>query len=415
MTGSPQIAKMKLAGLILAASALMIGGPGLFGPSDAAKAQDVQAPVEADDIEEQLKSLTAEQLKELLARAATARLKAERETVAVEIKGDLLYEEKDKTAAIRILEDNPASTQDDNIDRICRAFAKADEEFAGVYKPFSAGKYDEALKATKAILDPKKSTYLSAALHYISAESLFRLGRYEDSVEAYGTVTALMPDRISFAAASASKCAQAYEKMNRFYYAAEIYVYCIQNYALTMSADELEKIAGRLEYLQGIYKDPLGSVAERMGQVRSRLEQMDSGDKTRQTQHEIVALLEDLIKTAEEKQSQGGQQSQQQNKSQEQGKSDGQGSGQAKTSGSRPGRRPTNPAQTGYLASRSGGSPKEQAKLGPSQGADDWAKLPPSKRNEIEKAMQRLLPERYRQLIRDYRKQLSKGPAEPQE
>jgi len=388
-------------GIVAALSA----GPVLAAEPEAGAA--VEAP---GTIEEGAWVLSAEQVAELLARAAAARLKLERDVAASEIKGDLLYEEQAKAAAIRLLQEDAANTQQDNIKRICDAFAAVDEEFAEGYKLFKEGKHDQAAKSTKELLDPQSATYFSAACHYLYAESLFKLGSHEDAVEAYGTVLALMPDRISFASASAARSAEAYEKMNRFYYAAEIYSYCIQNYGLTMSDAELSRIAERLKYLQGIYEDPLGSVAQRMGQVRSSLEKLDSGPKTRDTQGEIVAILEDLIKTAEEKQQQsgGGQgQRKQPKQSSQKSQSDKQAQAKGRQGGLAQGR-PTSPAQRGFLPGGIAARPKDLANVRPTEGADDWSKLPPSKRDEIEKATQRLLPERYRQLIRDYRKELSK-------
>ncbi|HUS47903.1 MAG TPA: CDC27 family protein [Phycisphaerae bacterium] len=403
--------------LIVAGAFLMISLPAPRGGT--ALAQEPTAVNDTDDPGIDLSSLTAEQLAELVARAAAARLKNERDVVAAEIKSDLLYLEEDSDAAIDLLRKEPANTQEDNIDRICRAFARANSRsrFAEGYKAFADRKYDEALKKMKAILDPQQSTYFSAACHYVYAESLFKLGKYDDAAEAYSVLLAVMPDRISFAAASAEGAAQAFENTNRFRYAAEMYVYCLQNYGLTMVDKELDRIVKRLEYLKGIYEDPMGAVADRMGQVRSRLESLDSGEQTREKQKEIIAVLEDLIKTDEEKQRQGGSSSQSQQQSQkqsEQQKPQEQGSAQA-TSGASQGR-PTKPATTGYVRTESLHLPKEPHKFrSAEERTDDWAKKPPEERKVIEKAMQELLPERYKQLIIDYRKELSKGAGEQEE
>jgi tetratricopeptide (TPR) repeat protein len=378
-----------------------------------AVAQESSPPAGPYDIE--LQGLTPEQLNELLARAAAARLEIERNVVASEIANDLLYEKEDKAAALKILHDNPANTQNDNMERIFRAFERADEEFAKAYKLFSAGKFEQALKETRAILDQQSVTYLSAAGHYLYAETLFRLGRYHDAVETYGTIMSIMPDRISFAASSAARCAEAYEQMNRLYYAAEVYVHCINNYALTMSDDELEKIAKRLEYLRGIYVDPLGAVAERMGHVRSRLEKLDSGDKTREKQQEIVAVLEDLIKTLEETRPQADSQSPSDpRQKQGQEKGEGKAAGKARARAARAQGQPVSPAEGGFLPGGIARRPKAPPELGEVDLAGDWAELPPAKRDEIERAVQRALPERYRQLLEEYRKLLSKGSL-PQE
>ncbi len=386
-------------------------------PAGAVGAEAVPpAPGEAEayDLEDAIKSLSPEELNEVLSRALAARLAYERDSVAAEIRTDVLYEPDARDAAIKLLTDAPANTQEDNIERICRAFARVDEDFASAYKPFKAGQYAEALKKTAATLDVRESTYLSAALHYIQAEALIASDRHYDAIETYGMILKSMPDRVSFASTAALRSAEAYEAMNRLYYAAELYAYCLQNYGLTMSDEQLDKVVKRLEYLQGIYKDPIGSVAKRMGEVKTRLESIDSGKQTQEKQKEIVALLEDLIKTAEEMQQQS-QSSQNQQSGQQSGQQKGQqpgqqqGDAQARATGNRAQGRPTNPAERSFLPVGPVRRPGDLGPLTPSTGADDWAKLPPEKRREIEEALRKLFPRTYQQLLRDYRIHLSQS------
>jgi tetratricopeptide (TPR) repeat protein len=368
--------------------------------------------VEVYDLDAALERLTPEELEALLNQAISATLEVERKSVAAEIKGDLLYEAADQDAAVKILNDDPAGTQADNISRICRAFARADEEFAAAYKAFAAGRFAEAAKRAGELLDVRSTTYLSAATHYLYAESLFAGERYDDAVDAYLTVLTLTPDRISFASASALRRAEAFEKLSRLYYATEMYAYCLENYGLTMDEAALDKVVKRLEYLQGIYKDPLGSVAKKMGEVEARLEKTDSGRQTQDKQQEIVRLLEDLIKTAEEQQQQ--QQQQQQANKQKGGKSGesqkpGQKgtAGQAASTGGRAAGRATKPAERSFLPLGGVARPRDLADP-MTGGADDWARLPEVERRKIEQAMKRMLPKQYQQLIREYRIYLSK-------
>ncbi len=411
---------MKTRSIIIIAGVLVAGV--LLAAPDLAAAQTIRGKIPGEtgeiNLDAEIDRFNPKQLKELMSRAAAARLKVERDTVAAEIKSDLLYEKKDKDAALKILTDNPADTQADNIARICRAFAATDEAFANAYRFFSTGKYDQAVKRAKAILDPQKSTYLSAASHYVYAETLFRRDSLYDAVEAYSEILRLMPDRFSFASKSASRCAQIYEKMKRFRYAAEIYAYCLRNYGVTLSEKETRKITERLEYLQEIAQDPLGALASRIGQVRSRLEEADSGKVTQTKQEEIVAILTDLIKTAEEKPQSKPKKKPKKKKKKGKGQGEKQGKAKAKAKGARSQGKPSNksskPMQRSMLPGGIAQRPKDTAKVHRIKGSDGWAELPPSEREQIEKAMQKLLPERYKQLIRDYRKQLSKG-AEPEE
>ena len=75
------------------------------------------APAVGDDLNSALEMTEAEQLAQQK-RGAQLRFAAERMEAAVEIKGDLLYLKKDVDAAVAILEDSPADTPQDNIERI---------------------------------------------------------------------------------------------------------------------------------------------------------------------------------------------------------------------------------------------------------------------------------------------------------
>ena len=97
---------------------------------------DADTEVTQDNLADLLKEFTPEQLAELVKRAAANRLDLERRQVEAEIEQGILYEPDDIKAAKKILRDKPANTQKDNIDRICRAFAKVDGRFAKPYKLF---------------------------------------------------------------------------------------------------------------------------------------------------------------------------------------------------------------------------------------------------------------------------------------
>ena len=75
-----------------------------------------------------------------------------------------------------------------------------------------------------------------------------------------------------------------------------------------MSKAEVEKIYTKMEALQKRYTDPIKTVTLMMADVQERLGRSQTGDATQEKQHEVVALLDDLIKTAEEKQRQKNQQ-----------------------------------------------------------------------------------------------------------
>ncbi len=95
---------------------------------------DAEGDLTVDELDALLNSMTPEQLTELMKAAMVLRLEQERAQVAAEIKGGLLYEPKDIAAAIKILKTDPANTQDDNIERICKALAKVDMLFGKAYR-----------------------------------------------------------------------------------------------------------------------------------------------------------------------------------------------------------------------------------------------------------------------------------------
>ena len=382
----------------------------------AAPAVDPAEADEAAELQELINQLTPEQVDELLVRASAARLQVERDTAAAEIRGDLLYEPVRKDAALRILSDSPADTQADNIERILRAFATVDEEFAAAHAPFSAGDHAKAAAGVKESLDVRNATYRSAAAHFLYAESLFAQKRYDESVEAYRAILTLMPDRISFAAESAGRCAEAYEQLGRLYYAMEMYAYTLQNYGLTLSDERLDEIIARLNALQEMYEDPLGTVASHMGEVHRLLGAGDTGEETREKQQVIVRVLEDLIKTAEENQSRSQQQDSAQNQGQQQDQkkdSGQQGQNQGPTvAGGRAGGPPSSPAQRSTLPPGPVERPSDLQEVRETAGGDTWSQLPPEVRRRAEEEMERLLSEQYLGLIRDYRRRLSGGGEE---
>ena len=294
--------------LVLGATLAAPSGPSARGvqkDEDAATAPGPDKRMTAEDeLADALRGMTPEQVEALIQRALKRRLETERRQVAVEIKRGLLYDPEDIDAALALLENEPANTQADNVDRICLALAKADTRLSRPYALFRAGKHAEAAEAVKETFNLRELTYLSAAKHYIYAESLAMTGQDEQAVEAYNHIVSDMPDRISFAAAAAVRVAETYEKMGRFLYAMRAYTYCLRNYGLTLDNTRFQQMLKKVEEYALIYEDPLGNLAQKMAAVQRRLEAQDSGKETQRRENEIVALLEDLIKTAEE--SQGG-------------------------------------------------------------------------------------------------------------
>ena len=305
------------------------------------------------------------------------------------------------------MESSTADTPRDNIDCICRAFAIVDERFANAHKLFAKGSYALAAAAAKKFLDSKQATYLSAATHYLYAEALIKAGKLYDAVDAYTEILVNMPDRISFGASAGLKAAKTYEKLGRLFYAMKMYVYCVKNYGLTLDKDEVERMVRRIEEIQKIYRDPLNTLAGDMGDVVKRLDEIDSGKETQKKQEQIVALLEDLIKTAEEqaKQGQGQGQGKGQGKGKRQGEGRGQGQGRGRPQGTGT---PSSPAQISAVVPGAVERPHKLSRIRESRQSGVWATLPPVEKMRLEAIRKKLMSERNRDQISDYRTSLTR-------
>ncbi len=374
-------------------------------------------PGATDDLSDVLDNLTPEQIEQLVAEAMASRLQVEREQVIAEIRAGLLYDPKDVAAAVRIVQADPTDAQADNIQRIMRAFATVDPRFGQAYKLSAEGKHAEAAAAAEQLVDPRQTSCAGAARHWLYAEALRQADRGYDAIDVYRAVLVNMPDRISFASASAAAAARTYEQLDRGLYAMQMYEYCLKNYGLTLSKAEFDAMAAKLEELAGIYGKPMDTLVQWMGRVSKRLEAEDSGRETQKTEQEIVALLEDLIKTAEEQQGGGssgsGQQGQQGQQGQKQGQGQGQGQGQAQgqgKSGPPSGtRQPSSPAQRSALVPGGVERPTELSKIRDTGESGDWAELPPRERLRIEQLRKRAMSERHKDIITDYRSRLAGG------
>ncbi|HUS92882.1 MAG TPA: hypothetical protein VM695_13570 [Phycisphaerae bacterium] len=397
------------------------GPAGGLTPYDpAAGAADTGAQ---DDLEKLLSNLSPEEVEQLIRTAVQSRLKVERQQVAEEIKEDLLSDPDDIDAAVKVLEDNPKNTQTDNIDRILRALAQVDLRIGQAWKLLGEKKYEEAAKAVEKDLNVQEATYRSAARYTLYARALDGQGKGYDAAEAYQKVLVLMADRISFAAAAAMESARLYEAMDRFTYAAEMYTYAVSNYGLTLDEPALKLIEQKVKEYEAFGKDPLGWAEKTMGEVRRRLEKLDSGQETQAKEEKIVAVITDLIKTAEEKQ-RNSQNSSQQRQRQQQGTCkkcgqqgcQGECSGSASASGKSQSppkgtQQPSNPAQVSAVVPGAVARPTKRSEVRQTSEVGDWANLPPRERQKLEQLRRKVMSERYRDIISKYRTRISERGA----
>jgi len=393
-----------------------------------ATTQPAEREMTVDELDALLNAMTPEQLAKLMKAAMVLRLEQERAQVAAEIKGGLLYDPKDIAAATKILKEKAANTQQDNIERICKALAKVDLLFGKAYGQMLKKDYKAAAASAAKVVDDQRSTYLSAATFYIYAQCLAGSGRGEDAVEVYREILINMPDRISFAASSALEAAKVYEKIHRLQYAMEMYVYCLDNYALTLSEKESDSIYAKVKEYAKVYSDPFNALAKKMGYVQTRLAAEDSGKDTQKKEEEILALLEDLIKTQEEKQSSSQQPpppsgctcggkgkckacKEAKAKGKGKGKGKGKDKGKGKGKGKDPsGNNPTNPAKVSALVPGKTARPPRDSTAHKGAGDGDWSTLPPREQEKIRQMLRKLISERHKDITSDYHSALTKTP-----
>ena len=399
-------------------------GEGDASVVDAGRLEKVEAPagnvaadanaaaVARDDLAELLRELSPEDVEKLIRTAVQSRLKVERQQAAEEMKEDLLADPEDVEAATKILEDKPKNTQKDNIDRILRAFAKVDLRIGKAYRLLEAKKYTEAAEAVKKYLNVQEATYRNAARYTVYARALAAAGKRYDAVDAYQKILVVMADRVSFAAAAALESARIYEELKRFTYATQMYAYAVTNYGLTLDAEALDTIEKKVDEYEKFGKDPLGWAQSMMGQVKNRLDRNDSGKETQAKEEKIVAVITDLIKTAEEQQksSQGKGQGQKRQRKKRPGEGQGQGQGQAQGNTKGPPKgtnQPSSPARVSALVPGAVARPTKRSEVRNTAEVGDWANLPPRERQKLEQLRKKLMSERYRDLISKYRTKIS--------
>jgi len=388
----------------------------LSAPADVT-AQEAAAPPDGDPfvpkVEDPLAGLAemdSVELEKAIAQANKRRLALERELVIAEMENKM-YAPAAMEEALKILRDKPLDTQADNIDRIVRAYAKLDRKFGDVYKLYTEKKYADAA-ARAAPLVNEQSTYLNASAAYLRAVCLEQAGDIEEAGDAYSLVLEKIYDRVSFACESSIRLAKMFETNGRGMYAMQAYAYLLKNYSLTLDIDTIEEILRKLDKMTETYGDPLGTVARLMGAVKERLYVADSGQETRDKQQEIVALLDDLIRIAQDQENQGSSDEDQNKPKKKPG--DSQKEEQAKKPGDKQGNKPPppNPSKPAADSVLRGGDTSRAARQSgdykPTEDGD-WAALPPEKRAQLQEQVKRLTSERQEGTIRDTRRAVAEG------
>ncbi len=353
-----------------------------------------------------LNSLSEEELSELVSKAVAESMAQERAKADVEIRQGLLYMPEDVKAARRILSSSSARNPMANIEVIYHAMGRVDPRFARIYKLYKSGKKTDAAKAIKLagkLADANQATYLSACVQFSRAECLAALQQGEAACDVWQEILVNMPDRLSFAAMAAKRSAEVYEQSGRFQLTMQMYQYLLSTYPIVLSQKELSEAIGKIRKYAKIYDKPLKVVAEKMGFVQTRLAGVDSGKETQASGREILAILEDLIKTAEE------QRSGEQNPKRKKGKKQGDGETKPCPAGGAAGKpKPGTGRRKGSLVPGSTPRTPRDGDTYDAKSDGDWASLPSRQREEIRETIRKAMSDRHKNIANDYHKSLSK-------
>ena len=138
------------------------------------------------------------------------------------------------------------------------------------------------------------------------------------------------------------------------------------------------------------WESPLYDLAGRMDKAAREIERGKTGKGTQVEQKEIVDIIEELIKRAEQQEGQG----QGQNNGGQQTPRDGNQSNS-----------PLNKSKVAPGASRTGNlGGKKKPKPG-----DQWGKMRDKEREEVLQSLKEKFPDRYRELLEQYHRQLAEG------
>ncbi|MCK6458878.1 MAG: hypothetical protein L6Q95_03175, partial [Planctomycetes bacterium] len=138
------------------------------------------------------------------------------------------------------------------------------------------------------------------------------------------------------------------------------------------------------------WESPLYDLAGRMNHVAKKIEGGDTGEPTQQKQKEIVEIIDELIKKAEQQEGQG---------------KGGGGGGGGQPRGNQ---QPSDPANNSSVAP--GASRVGELRPNPKKKAGDaWGEMRDKEREEVLQALKEQFPDRYRELLEQYNKALAEG------
>ena len=138
----------------------------------------------------------------------------------------------------------------------------------------------------------------------------------------------------------------------------------------------------------------LEEAAAVMGYSAARLRVTDTSPRVRERQDQVITLLDQLIREAEELE-----------------KRRQQGGGAGRSARGDPGR-PRSPAEQSQLPGAAPGRIGAQHAAPPADPGEMWGRLPPAERERILQSLRDRFPSRYRQLVEQYYRSLAEEKGE---
>lgn len=212
-------------------------------------------------------------------------------------------DETQRTAVLELIE-KQRTDEYLRIVTISEALATLHPEFQGALEALAEEETQKAIK-TLAELAKSKDLYLSAEASYYLARAHMMEERCEDALPLLQRLTGDLADKTLFAG-------------NSQYLLGTSHAYLLQRKKAIASlktflknnpnASERLRVGAfrQIAQLESVQKGSLDDVQDRMNFSRRKLALEDSGSRTRGEQDNIIAMLDVLIKEAEDKEKKGG-------------------------------------------------------------------------------------------------------------
>jgi len=331
----------------------------------------------------------------MLSETGREKLAAERKVFAQELLRSAEFDPDVVQQIIEALDNDAANTVPDNLRRIAEALARLNSEFAEGYEHYKAGRWQEASDAFAPLMEENIQLVKASYQHntmppfqycitkHLWTECQGRLGNLRDLAIGYQVNFEKLPTSLTFAAVARYRCAKLYETTGRVHFAIPIYEGLAARFADSLSDEENLRLRNHIAVLKRV--DPYRLAAAAAREASLRLERSETGKPTQHTQRELIDLLGKMMAMAEVE--------------------------------DRPFMEHTDVLAFGATAAelREGSNPDHfltqlQVSMNTS---DDWGKLRPRERQQIIEAFKQRYPQRYRDMLQAYFRNMSKAETEP--